>query len=44
MVALMVAVLLSVVGRELSFHVKGTGAYAGYCMAAAGCLALAEAR
>jgi TRAP-type C4-dicarboxylate transport system permease small subunit len=42
MVALLVAVLLSVAGRELNFHVKGTDAYAGYCMAAAGFLALAH--
>lgn len=42
MVALLIAVLLSVVGRELNFHVKGTDAYAGYFMAAAGFLALAH--
>ena len=42
MVALLVAVLLSIVGRELNFHVKGTDAYAGYFMAAAGFLALAH--
>jgi TRAP-type C4-dicarboxylate transport system permease small subunit len=42
MVALLVAVLLSVGGRELGFHVKGTDAYAGYFMAAAGFLALAH--
>jgi TRAP-type C4-dicarboxylate transport system permease small subunit len=42
MVALLVAVLLAIVGRELNFHVKGTDAYAGYCMAAAGFLALAH--
>lgn len=42
MIALLVAVLLSVVGREFNFHVKGTDAYAGYCMAAAGFLALAH--
>jgi TRAP-type C4-dicarboxylate transport system permease small subunit len=42
MVALLVAVLLSVLGRELHFHVKGTDAYAGYFMAAAGFLALAH--
>ena len=42
MVALLIAVLLSVVGRELHFHVKGTDAYAGYFMAAAGFLALAH--
>jgi TRAP-type C4-dicarboxylate transport system permease small subunit len=42
MIALLIAVLLSVVGRELHFHVRGTDAYAGYCMAAAGFLALAH--
>lgn len=42
MIALLVAVLLSVVGRELNFHVRGTDAYAGYFMAAAGFLALAH--
>jgi TRAP-type C4-dicarboxylate transport system permease small subunit len=42
MVALLIAVLLSIGGRELGFHVKGTDAYAGYCMAAAGFLALAH--
>jgi TRAP-type C4-dicarboxylate transport system permease small subunit len=42
MIALLVAVLLSVVGREFHFHVKGTDAYAGYFMAAAGFLALAH--
>ena len=29
MIALLVAVLLSIVGRELNFHVRGTDAYAG---------------
>jgi TRAP-type C4-dicarboxylate transport system permease small subunit len=42
MVALLIAVLLSIGGRELGFHVKGTDAYAGYCMAAAGFFALAH--
>lgn len=42
MVALLVAVLLSVGGRQFNFHVKGTDAYAGYFMAAAGFLALAH--
>ena len=42
MIALLVAVLLSIAGRELHFHVKGTDAYAGYFMAAAGFLALAH--
>ena len=42
MVALLVMVLLSVVGRQLHFHLPGTDAYAGYMMAAAGFLALAH--
>ena len=42
MVALLVAVFLAIGGRELNFHVKGTDAYAGYFMAAAGFLALAH--
>ena len=35
-------VLLGIAGRLLNFHVPGTDAYAGYCMAAAGFLALAH--
>ncbi len=42
MVGLLVMVLLSVLGRQLHFHVPGTDAYAGYMMAAAGFLALAH--
>jgi hypothetical protein len=42
MVGLLVMVLLSIVGRQLHFHVPGTDAYAGYLMAAAGFLALAH--
>lgn len=42
MVALLVMVLLSVVSRQLNFHVPGTDAYAGYLMAGAGFLALAH--
>lgn len=42
MVGLLVMVLLSVVSRQLHFHVAGTDAYAGYLMAAAGFLALAH--
>ena len=42
MVGLLVMVLLSVLGRQLNFHVPGTDAYAGYMMAAAGFLALAH--
>lgn len=42
MVALLCMVLLSILGRQLHFHVQGTDAYAGYLMAAAGFLALAH--
>jgi TRAP-type C4-dicarboxylate transport system permease small subunit len=42
MVGLLVMVMLSVLGRELHFHVRGTDAYAGYLMAASGFLALAH--
>jgi TRAP-type C4-dicarboxylate transport system permease small subunit len=42
MVALLAMVLLSIVSRELHFHVRGTDAYAGYLMAGAGFLALAH--
>ena len=40
MVGLLVMVLLSIVSRQLQFHVPGTDAYAGYFMAASGFLAL----
>ena len=42
MVLLLVMVLLAIAGRELGFYVRGTDAYAGYFMAAAGFLALAH--
>jgi len=42
MVGLLVMVLLSVISRQLSFHLPGTDAYAGYLMAGAGFLALAH--
>ena len=42
MVGLLAMVLLSVLGRQLHFHLPGTDAYAGYMMAAAGFLALAH--
>jgi TRAP-type C4-dicarboxylate transport system permease small subunit len=42
LVGLLVMVLLSIVSRQLHFHVPGTDAYAGYLMAAAGFLALAH--
>jgi TRAP-type C4-dicarboxylate transport system permease small subunit len=42
MVLMLIMVLLSILGRELGFHVRGTDAYAGYFMAASGFLALAH--
>lgn len=42
MIGVLVMVLLSIVSRQLGFHVPGTDAYAGYSMAAAGFLALAH--
>jgi TRAP-type C4-dicarboxylate transport system permease small subunit len=42
MVALLVAVLMSIVGRQIGFNVPGVDAYAGYMMAGAGFLALAH--
>ena len=42
MVALLVMVLLSIISRQLQFHLPGTDAYAGYFMAASGFLALAH--
>ena len=42
MVCLLGMVLLSIISRQLHFHVPGTDAYAGYLMAAAGFLALAH--
>jgi len=42
MIGVLVMVLLSIVSREVGFHVPGTDAYAGYAMAAAGFLALAH--
>jgi TRAP-type C4-dicarboxylate transport system permease small subunit len=41
MIGTLVFVLLGIFGRILGFHVRGTDAYAGYCMAACGFLALA---
>jgi TRAP-type C4-dicarboxylate transport system permease small subunit len=41
MVGLLGMVLLSILGRQLHFHLPGTDAYAGYLMAGAGFLALA---
>jgi len=42
MVGVLLMVLLSIVSRQVGFHVSGTDAYAGYSMAAAGFLALAH--
>jgi TRAP-type C4-dicarboxylate transport system permease small subunit len=42
MCAMLVMVLMSIIGREINFHIRGTDAYAGYCMAASGFLALAH--
>jgi TRAP-type C4-dicarboxylate transport system permease small subunit len=42
LVGTLVMVLVGIFGRLLNFHVPGTDSYAGYCMAAAGFLALAH--
>lgn len=42
MIGVLMMVLLSIISRQLGFHVPGTDAYAGYSMAAAGFLALAH--
>ena len=42
MIGVLAMVLTSILGRLLNFHLPGTDAYAGYCMAAAGFLALAH--
>ena len=42
MIGVLLMVLLSIVSRQVGFHVAGTDAYAGYAMAAAGFLALAH--
>ena len=42
MIGVLVMVLVSIVSRQVGFHVPGTDAYAGYAMAAAGFLALAH--
>lgn len=42
MVGLLIMVLLSIAGRQLGFHLRGTDAYAGYLMAGASFLALAH--
>jgi TRAP-type C4-dicarboxylate transport system permease small subunit len=42
LVGVLVAVLLSIIGRQVGFNIPGIDAYAGYSMAAAGFLALAH--
>ena len=42
MVGTLGMVLTGIAGRSFHFHVPGTDSYAGYCMAAAGFLALAH--
>jgi TRAP-type C4-dicarboxylate transport system permease small subunit len=42
MVGTLGMVLTGIAGRAFNFHLPGTDAYAGYCMAAAGFLALAH--
>lgn len=42
MVGVLAMVLASVLGREFGFNLRGSDAYAGYCMAAASFLALAH--
>jgi TRAP-type C4-dicarboxylate transport system permease small subunit len=42
LVGLLLMVVLSIMSRQLHFHVPGTDAYAGYLMAASGFLALAH--
>lgn len=42
MIGTLMMILLSIGGRLFDFHVRGTDAYAGYCMAAAAFLALAH--
>lgn len=42
MIGTLLWVLVGILGRSFDFHVRGTDAYAGYCMAASGFLALAH--
>ncbi len=42
MIGCLAMVLASVLGRMMGFHLRGADAYAGYCMAGAGFLALAD--
>lgn len=41
MIALLATIILSILGRQLDFYIRGIDSYAGYCMAAASFLALA---
>ena len=42
MIGVLLMVLLSIISRQVGFHLPGTDSYAGYAMAAAGFLALAH--
>ncbi len=42
MIGTLLMVLASVLGRMMNFNLRGSDSYAGYCMAAAGFLALAH--
>lgn len=42
MIGVLLSVLISIIGRQIDWHVPGIDAYAGYFMAAAGFLALAS--
>jgi TRAP-type C4-dicarboxylate transport system permease small subunit len=42
MAGLLIAVLLSILGRQFHFHISGIDAYAGYLMAGAASMALAH--
>lgn len=42
MIGVLVAVLISIIGRQIDWHVAGMDAYAGYFMAATGFFALAS--
>jgi TRAP-type C4-dicarboxylate transport system permease small subunit len=41
MIALLATIILSILGRQFNFYIRGIDSYAGYCMAAASFLALA---
>jgi TRAP-type C4-dicarboxylate transport system permease small subunit len=41
MIALLATILVSILGRQFDFYLRGIDSYAGYCMAAASFLALA---